>query len=97
MFDKSALYFVSSRNIIRVNVLDRMRLECSTHGETEGERINAYKVIVLKPHGEILFGGSTGRWEVNINRDLKEVGRESVGWVCVAVRIGTIGGFLWVN
>jgi hypothetical protein len=44
----------------------------------------AYSMLVGKPEGKRLLGGSRYRWEDNIRIDLGEIGWESVDWIHLA-------------
>ena len=48
------------------------------------ENSNAHRVLVGKPEGQRLFRGRGGRWEDNIEMDLKEIRWEAVDWIDVA-------------
>jgi hypothetical protein len=39
-----------------------------------GEKRNAYRLLVEKPEGKRLLGGSRRRWADNIKMDLLEIG-----------------------
>jgi len=49
-----------------------------------GENSNARRVLVGKPEGQRLFLGRGGRWEDNIEMDLKEIRWEAVDLIDVA-------------
>jgi hypothetical protein len=59
---------------------------CSTNGEKK----NAYRILVGKPEEKRPIGGPRHRWVANINMDLREVGWTELIWL----RIGISGGFL---
>jgi hypothetical protein len=61
-----------------------MGAACSTNGEKR----NAYRLLVGKPEGRRPLGRPRRRWVDNIRIDLVEVGWGDVDW------IGTGGGFL---
>jgi hypothetical protein len=61
----------------------RLAGECSTNGE----RRNAYRLLVGKPEGRRPLGRPKRRWMDNIGMDLVEVGCGDVDWL----RIGTGG------
>ena len=58
-----------------------------------GERIGAYKVLVVKPEGKRALGRLRSRGKDNIKMDLREVGWE-VRTGLMRLRIGTGGGLL---
>jgi hypothetical protein len=49
-----------------------------------GENSNAHRVVVGKPEGQRLFGGRGGRWENNIEMDLKAIRWKAVSLIDVA-------------
>jgi hypothetical protein len=60
-----------------------------------GER-SVHRVLVGKPEGKRPLGRPRRRWEDNIKMDLQEVrGVVGAGWS--GLRIGTVGGHLWVR
>jgi hypothetical protein len=59
---------------------------------TNGEKRNAYRILVVKPEGERPLGRPRRRWEGNIKMDLRWDG---VVWNgLIWLRIGTSGGLL---
>jgi hypothetical protein len=68
-----------------------MGRECSTNGEKR----NAYRILVGKPEGKRQLGRPRRRWVDNIKMDLREVGWDGMGWIgLIWLRIGTSGGLL---
>jgi hypothetical protein len=62
-----------------------MERACSTNGEKR----NAYRILVGKPEGKRPLGRPRRRWVENIKMDL----RERIIWVgLIWLRIGTSGG-----
>jgi hypothetical protein len=59
---------------------DEMGGPCSTNGEKR----NAYRLLVGKPEGKRPLGRPRRRWVDNINRDLGEVGWSDVNWIGLA-------------
>jgi hypothetical protein len=57
-----------------------------------GEKRNAYRILVRKPEGKRQLGRPRRRWVGNIKMDLREDGREWIGWIWL--RIGTSGVLL---
>jgi hypothetical protein len=51
---------------------------------TNGEKRNAYRLLVGKPEGKRLLGRSRRRWVGNIMIDLGEVGWSDVDWIGLA-------------
>jgi hypothetical protein len=51
---------------------------------TNGEKRNAYRVLVGKPEGKRLLGRSRRRWVDNIRMDLGEVGWGDAEWIGLA-------------
>jgi hypothetical protein len=49
-----------------------------------GEKRNAYRVLVGKPEGERPLGRPRHRWEDNIKMDLRERGWGGVSWIDLA-------------
>jgi hypothetical protein len=48
---------------------------------TNGEKRNAYRLLVVKPEGKRPLGRPRRRWVDNIRMDLGEVGRGDVDWI----------------
>jgi hypothetical protein len=48
---------------------------------TNGEKRNAYRILVGKPEGKRPLGRSRRRWEDNIIIDLREIGRGGMDWI----------------
>jgi hypothetical protein len=53
-------------------------------GSTNGEKRNAYRILVGKPEGKIPLGRPRRRWEDNIKMDLREIGWGGMDWIDVA-------------
>jgi hypothetical protein len=51
---------------------------------TNGEKRNAYRLLLGKPEGRRPLGRPRRRWLDNIRRDLVEVGWGDVDWIGVA-------------
>jgi hypothetical protein len=51
---------------------------------TNGEKRNAYRLLVGKPEGKRPLGRPKRRWVDNIRMDLGEVGRGDVDWIGLA-------------
>jgi hypothetical protein len=51
---------------------------------TNGEKRNAYRLLVRKPEGKIPLGRPRRRWVDNIRMDLGEVGWGDVDWIGLA-------------
>jgi hypothetical protein len=51
---------------------------------TNGEKRNAYKLLVGKPEGKRTLGRPRRRWVDNIRMDLREVGWGDVIWIGLA-------------
>jgi hypothetical protein len=51
---------------------------------TNGEKINAYRLLVGKPEGKRPLGRRRRRWVDNIKMDLGEVGWSNVDWIGLA-------------
>jgi hypothetical protein len=66
---------------------DAMDRACSTNGEKK----NAYRVLLGKPEGKRPLGRPRCRWEDNIKMDLKEIGWSGMDWIDL---IGTSGELL---
>jgi hypothetical protein len=52
--------------------------------EHMGEMRNTYKILVEKSEGMRPCGRPARRWDGNIRRDLREIGREVVDWMHLA-------------
>jgi hypothetical protein len=57
-----------------------MGRECSTNGEKR----NAYRILVANPEGKRLLGRPRRRWEYNIRMDLREIGWGDMDWTDLA-------------
>jgi hypothetical protein len=65
---------------------------CGAYGEGE----SVHRVLVGKPEGNTPLGRPGHRWEDNMKRDGQDV--EGVVWTgWSGLRIGTVGGHLWVR
>jgi hypothetical protein len=51
---------------------------------TNGEKRNAYRLLVRKPEGRRPLGRPRSRWVDNIGMDLGEVGWGNVDWIDLA-------------
>jgi hypothetical protein len=56
---------------------DEMGGACSTNGEKR----NAYRILVGKPEGKRPLGRPRRRWVDNIKIDLREIGWDGVDWM----------------
>jgi hypothetical protein len=54
-----------------------MSRACSTNGEKR----NAYRILVGKPEGKRSLGRPRRRWMNNIKLDLREIGWGGMGWI----------------
>jgi hypothetical protein len=63
-----------------VNIWDEMGGSCSTNGEKR----NAYRLLVGKPEGKRPLGRPRRRWVGNIRMGLGEVGWGDVDWIDLA-------------
>jgi hypothetical protein len=50
---------------------------------TNGEKRNAYRLLMGKPEGKRQLGRPRRRWVDNIRMDLGEVGWGDVDWICL--------------
>jgi hypothetical protein len=57
-----------------------MSMACSTNGEKR----NAYRILVGKPEGKRTLGRPRYRWVDNIKIYLKEIGWNGVDWIKLA-------------
>jgi hypothetical protein len=53
-------------------------------GSTNGEKMNAYRVLVGKPEGKRQVGGPKCRWEDDIRMDLRDIGWGGMDWIDLA-------------
>jgi hypothetical protein len=51
---------------------------------TNGERSNAYRILVGNPEGKRLLGRPRRWWMDNIKRDLREIGWGGMDWTDLA-------------
>jgi hypothetical protein len=51
---------------------------------TNGEKMNAYRILVWKPEGRRPLGRPRCKWVDNIRIDLREIEWDGVDWVDVA-------------
>jgi hypothetical protein len=80
----------ASPNIIKVIKL--RRIIWVGHTERTEEIRNSYKILVGKPEGTKSPGRPRIRWEDNIKIDLREIGKEGVGWIHLAQGWGPVVG-----
>jgi hypothetical protein len=59
---------------------DKVGGTCGTHGEGR----SVYRVLVGRPEGRRPLGRPRGRWEDNINMDLREIGIDGANWIRLA-------------
>jgi hypothetical protein len=64
---------------------------------TNGEKRNAYRLLLGNPEGKRPLGRSRRRWVDNIRMDLGEVGWGDVWTGLVCLRIGTGGELLLIR
>jgi hypothetical protein len=60
---------------------DEMGRACSTNGEKR----NAYRILVGKSEGKRPRGRPRRRWMDNIKMDLKEIGWDDMDWIDLAL------------
>jgi hypothetical protein len=65
---------------IRVTKKDEMGRRCST----QGEKRNAYRVLVGKPEGNRPLERPRRRWENNIEMDCREIRLGGMDWIQLA-------------
>jgi hypothetical protein len=53
---------------------------CSTNGEKK----NAYRILIAKPEGKRPQGRHKRRWEDNIKVDIREIGWGGMDWIDMA-------------
>jgi hypothetical protein len=51
---------------------------------TNGEKRNAYRILVGKPEGKRPLGRHRRKWEDNIRMDLREIGWGGMEWIDLA-------------
>jgi hypothetical protein len=51
---------------------------------TQGEKRNAYRILVRNPEGNRHLGKSRCRWEDNNMMDLREIGLGDMDWIYLA-------------
>jgi hypothetical protein len=71
-----------SSSIIRI--MNSRRVRWARHEALMGEKINMYRLLVGKPEGKRLLGGTRHRWVDNIRVDIGEVGWDDVDWIGLA-------------
>jgi len=94
--DLNDLY--SLPNIVRVVKSRRMRW--AGHVARMGKDRGVQRLLVGKPEGKRPLGRPRRRWEDNIKMDLQKVGGgrgDGMELGQVRVRVGTVGGHLWVR
>jgi hypothetical protein len=60
---------------------------------TNGEKRNAYRILVEKPEGRRSLGRPKCKWLDNIKMDLREIGWDGMDWIDL-LWIGISGGLL---
>jgi hypothetical protein len=69
--------------------------EMGRAGSTNGEKRNAYRILMRKPEGKRPLGRPRCRWVDNIEMDLRQIGWGGMVWTgLIWLRIGTSGGLL---
>jgi hypothetical protein len=53
-------------------------------GSTNGDKRNAYRILVVKPEGKRPLGRPRLRWLDNIKMDLREIGWSDMDWIDLA-------------
>jgi hypothetical protein len=51
---------------------------------TNGEKRNAYRILVGKPEGKRPLGRPSCRWAGNIKMDLRKIGWDGMNWIGLA-------------
>jgi hypothetical protein len=51
---------------------------------TNGEKMNAYRILVGNPEGNRPLGGPRRRWVDNIKMNLREIGWNDMDWIDLA-------------
>jgi hypothetical protein len=51
---------------------------------TNGEKRNAYMILVGNPEGKRPLGRQRHRWVDNIKMDLREIGWDGMAWIALA-------------
>jgi hypothetical protein len=51
---------------------------------TDGEKRNAYRILVGNPEGKRSLGRPRRRWVNNIKIDLREIGLDGMDWIDLA-------------
>jgi hypothetical protein len=49
-----------------------------------GEKMNAYRILVGNPEGKRTLGRSRRRWVDNIKMDLRDIGWDGMDWIDLA-------------
>jgi hypothetical protein len=79
-FIDNALYYNLFYLRIVVVKEDEMGRACSTNGE----KMNAYRILVVKPEGKRPQGRPRLRWVDSIKIDLREIGWDGLDWIDLA-------------
>jgi hypothetical protein len=66
---------------IYLNIYEKMM---GTACSTNGEKMNAYRILVGNPEGKRPLGRPRCRWVDNIKMDLREIGLDGKDWMDLA-------------
>jgi hypothetical protein len=72
----------SSPNIVRV--IKSRRIRWAGHVARVGEGRGVYRVLVRRPESKRPLGRPRGRWQDNINMDIREIGINGMNWIRLA-------------
>jgi hypothetical protein len=67
-----------------ITMIKSRKMRGAGHIIRMGEKMTAYRILVVKPDGKRLLGRPRRRWVNNIKMDLREIGSHDMDWIYLA-------------